>query len=110
MSRHLSISQLTLKIVLLFKMESALCDNHWGNLLLYVDEHYKAREEYSLLIEIQGLLYSQPDQIEKLSATEQAVVDMEKVPEDKRKVLRKYIRDFSAGGAGYKEIVELIMI
>lgn len=100
----------TEELVLLAETESALFDNHWRDMALCVDEHHKANAHYSSMIEQYGLLFSQPDKKDQLTAAEQAVIDAEKALEEKKAALKKRIGDFASGGAGYKDVVELIPI
>ncbi|MGK3124794.1 ATPase [Candidatus Pantoea formicae] len=100
----------TEELVLLAESASHEFDEHWTDLLLCVDNHHKANENYSSLIEKYGLLYAQPDKKNQLSEAEKAVQKAQDELAATQKELSKRIGDFASKGAGYKDVVELIPI
>jgi len=100
----------TEELVLLAESASHEFDEHWTDLLLCVDDHHKANENYSSLIEKYGLLYAQPDKKIQLSEAEKAVQKAQDELAATQKALNKRIGDFASKGAGYKDVVELIPI
>ncbi|MDI9220486.1 ATPase [Pantoea sp. EA-12] len=100
----------TEELVLLAESASHEFDEHWTDLLLCVDNHHKANENYSSLIEKYGLLYAQPDKKNQLSEAEKAVQKAQDELAATQKELSKRIGDFDSKGAGYKDVVELIPI
>ncbi|MHC4058666.1 ATPase [Yersinia pseudotuberculosis] len=97
---------------LIFLTESAASelDSHARELMVCVDEHHQASEDYSLAIEKYGITYSQPAKNADLASLENRVSIAEKTLEVKKKALLKKLGKFNDSGAGYEKIVELIPI
>lgn len=98
------------ELVLLAETVSGDFDTHWREMALCVDDFHKANEHYSSMIEQYGLLYAQADKRDQLSPAETAIQEAENALKEKRDELKKHIGDFTAGGAKYKDVVELIPI
>ncbi|AJJ11960.1 ATPase involved in DNA repair domain protein [Yersinia rohdei] len=97
---------------LIFLTESAASelDSHARELMVCVDEHHQASEDYSFAIEKYGITYSQPAKNADLASLENKVSIAEKTLEIKKKALLKKLGKFNDSGAGYEKIVELIPI
>lgn len=98
------------ELIFLTSSAASQLDSHARELMVCVDEHHQASEDYSLAIEKYGVIYAQPVKNAELPPLEEKVSAAEKILAEKKKSLLEKLGKFDDSGAGYEKVVELIPI
>ncbi|MEC5321544.1 ATPase [Brenneria populi subsp. brevivirga] len=89
---------------------SAEFEKEWRQMMNLVDDQAKSSEIYSALLQQYGEKYKQNSATAELSDLEKQVTEAEEKMLADKKALQEKLGEFSASGAGYEDVVELIPI